>query len=382
MSADPGFLHVDRRKTGFDSAIGQAIARARIGKAAQRERRRCAIRGARAHNLKNIDVTIPRNQLTVITGLSGSGKSSLAFDTIYAEGQRRYMETLSAYARQFLGSMERPDVDSIEGLSPAIAIQPKTGIFSPRSTVGTLTEIYDYLRLLYARAGQPTCIQCGRPVVAHTTEQIVDEVLSLPGPKRMVILAPIKPDGRDARERLAELARAGFTRVMIDREVEQLSEDVYAKANQAGAIHLIVDRLVARDGVQKRLADSIEIASRYGDGMVKVEVAGEDLHGVRRRNTRSRGQKIEQVQQLADPATVLRSRRRARPRNVLSSQRTAGARAALQQRARLAWIRRVAQWRSTRYGDAALHSRRQGRVCASVSAGAVRIERAGALTRA
>jgi excinuclease ABC subunit A len=234
------------------------------------------IHGARVHNLKNIDVEIPRERLVVVTGVSGSGKSSLAFDTLYAEGQRRYLESLSADARQLLQAMERPDVESIEGLSPAIAIQPKTGIFSPRSTVGTLTEIYDYLRLLYARAGQPTCIQCGRPVVAHTTEQIVDEVLLLPGPRRMVILAPIKPDGRDARERLAELARAGFTRVMIDREVEQLSEDVYAKANQAGAIHLIVDRLVARDGVQKRLADSIEIASRYGDGVVKIEVAGEE----------------------------------------------------------------------------------------------------------
>jgi excinuclease ABC subunit A len=234
------------------------------------------IHGARVHNLKNIDVEIPRERLVVVTGVSGSGKSSLAFDTIYAEGQRRYLESLSANARQLLQQMERPDVESIEGLSPAIAIQPKTGIFSPRSTVGTLTEIYDYLRLLYARAGQPTCIQCGRPVVAHTTEQIVDEVLSLPGPRRIVILAPIKPDGRDARERLAELAHAGFTRVMIDREVEQLSEDVYAKASQAGAIGLIIDRLVVRDGVQKRLADSIEIASRHGDGVVKIEVAPEE----------------------------------------------------------------------------------------------------------
>jgi len=234
------------------------------------------IHGARVHNLKNIDVEIPRERLVVVTGVSGSGKSSLAFDTLYAEGQRRYLESLSADARQLLQPMERPDVEFIDGLSPAVAIQPKTGIFSPRSTVGTLTEIYDYLRLLYARAGQPTCIQCGRPVVAYATEQIVDELFSLAGPRRIVILAPIKLDGRDASERLAELARAGFTRVLIDREIEQLSEDVHAKANRAGAIHLIVDRLVVREGVEKRLADSIEIAARYGGGVVKIEVAREE----------------------------------------------------------------------------------------------------------
>jgi excinuclease ABC subunit A len=234
------------------------------------------IHGARVHNLKNIDVEIPRERLVVVTGVSGSGKSSLAFDTLYAEGQRRYLESLSADARQLLQPMERPDVESIEGLSPAIAIQPKTGFFSPRSTVGTLTEIHDYLRLLYARAGQPTCIQCGRPVVAYATEQIVDELFSLSGSRGIVILAPIKPDGRDASERLAELARAGFTRVLIDRGIEQLSEDVHVRANRGGAIHLIVDRLVVRDGVQKRLADSIEMAARYGGGVVKIEVAREE----------------------------------------------------------------------------------------------------------
>jgi excinuclease ABC subunit A len=234
------------------------------------------IHGARVHNLKNIDVEIPRERLVVVTGVSGSGKSSLAFDTLYAEGQRRYLESLSADARQRLQPMERPDVQSIEGLSPAIAIEPKTGIFSPRSTVGTLTEIYDYLRLLYARAGQPTCIQCGQPLIAYATEQIVDELFSLPATGRIVILAPIKLDGRDASERLAELARAGFTRVLIDRGIEQLSEDVHVRANQAGAIHLIVDRLVVREGAQKRLADSIEIAARYGGGVVKIEVAREE----------------------------------------------------------------------------------------------------------
>jgi excinuclease ABC subunit A len=232
------------------------------------------IHGARVHNLKNIDVEIPRERLVVVTGVSGSGKSSLVFDTLYAEGQRRYLESLSADARQLLQQLERPDVESIEGLTPAIAIQATTGAFSPRSTVGTLTEIYDYLRLLYARAGQPACIQCGRPVVAYATEQIVDEVLSLPTQTRIVVLAPIKPDGEAIVERLAELTRGGFTRVMIDHDIEQLSEDVYPKALQAGAIDLIIDRLVIREGVQKRLADSIEIASRHGGGVVKIELTG------------------------------------------------------------------------------------------------------------
>ncbi len=229
------------------------------------------IRGARVHNLKNIDVEIPRERFVVITGVSGSGKSSLAFDTLYAEGQRRYLESLSADARQFLRQMERPDVESIEGLSPAIAIQQKTVIFSPRSTVGTITEIYDYLRLLYARAGQPTCIQCGRIIVAYTTEQIVDELFSLPAQSRIVVLAPIR--SADTRETFAELARAGFTRVMIGREVKQLSEEVYVDEGQKEQLNLVVDRLAIRVGVQKRLADSLEMASRYGDGVIKIEVA-------------------------------------------------------------------------------------------------------------
>lgn len=233
------------------------------------------IRGARVHNLKNIDVEIPRDRLVVITGVSGSGKSSLAFDTLYAEGQRRYLESLSADVRQRLQQLERPDVESIDGLSPAVAIEAKTANFSPRSTVGTLTEIYDYLRLLYARAGQPTCIQCGRPVIAHATSQIVDEVVSLYSERRIIVLAPIRPDGRDSREILAELARAGFTRVMIDGRVEQLGEDLYAKY-QAGPMDLVVDRLVAREGAQKRLADSIEIASRHSGGFIKIEVPADE----------------------------------------------------------------------------------------------------------
>ncbi len=228
------------------------------------------IRGARVHNLKNIDVEIPRDRLVVITGVSGSGKSSLAFDTLYAEGQRRYLESLSADARQLLRQLEKPDVEAIEGLSPAIAVQQKAVIFSPRSTVGTITEIYDYLRLLYARAGQPTCIQCGRLIVAYTTEQIVDEVFSLPAQSRIVILAPIRSANR--REALAQLVRAGFTRVMIGGDIKQLSEDVGPGEMAKGPLHLVVDRLAIREGVQKRLADSLETASRYGNGVIKIEI--------------------------------------------------------------------------------------------------------------
>lgn len=229
------------------------------------------IQGARVHNLKNIDVEIPRDRLVVITGVSGSGKSSLAFDTLYAEGQRRYLESLSADARQFLRQMEKPDVESIEGLSPTIAIQQKTVIFSPRSTVGTITEIYDYLRLLYARAGQATCVQCGRNVVAYTTQQIVDELVSLPAQSRLVVLAPIRSAA--TRETFAQLARGGFTRVMIGGEVKPLSEEVDIDESQNGPLNLVIDRLAIRDGVQKRLADSLDMAGRYGNGVIKVNVA-------------------------------------------------------------------------------------------------------------
>jgi excinuclease ABC subunit A len=229
------------------------------------------IRGARVHNLKNIDVEIPRDRLVVVTGVSGSGKSSLAFDTLFAEGQRRYLESLSADARQFLRQIERPEVESIEGLSPAIAIQQKTANFSPRSTVGTITEIYDYLRLLYARAGQATCIQCGRMIVVYTTEQVVDELFSLPAQSRIVVLAPIRSAA--TRATVAELARAGFTRVMIGGEVKPLSEEVYVNAGEKAPLDLVVDRVAIRDGAQRRLADSLEMASRYGDGVIKVEVA-------------------------------------------------------------------------------------------------------------
>ncbi len=231
------------------------------------------VKGARVHNLKNIDVEIPRDQLVVITGVSGSGKSSLAFDTLYAEGQRRYLESLAADARQFLQQMEKPDVDSIEGLSPAIAIQQNTAQSNPRSTVGTLTEIYDYLRLLFARIGQPTCSQCGREISAQTIEQISDQLLSLPGETRIFVKAPVG-SGRepDPRTVLQELVRAGFARVKIDGEIHELSEEVPIEAQRPQEIDLIVDRLVLRPGIERRLADSLEVASRVGRQVIKVEI--------------------------------------------------------------------------------------------------------------
>jgi len=231
------------------------------------------IKGARVHNLKNIDLEIPRDRLVVITGVSGSGKSSLAFDTLYAEGQRRYLESLAADARQLLQQMERPDVDSIEGLSPAIAIQQKAAITTPRSTVGTVTEIYDYLRLLFARVGKPTCVQCGRDIRAWTIEEIVDQILSLPTGTRILVMAPIAlANQADYHERLKELAREGFARVKIDGEIKELPEAIDLDQTQSHQIDLVVDRLNVREGVEKRLADSLEIASRFGDQIIKVEI--------------------------------------------------------------------------------------------------------------
>ncbi len=229
------------------------------------------IRGARVHNLKNIDLEIPRDRLVVITGVSGSGKSSLAFDTLYAEGRRRYLESLAADARQFLRQLEKPDVDSIDGLSPAVAIQQKAGSYTPRSTVGTVTEIYDYLRLLFARIGEPACVQCGRQIQAHTVEQIVDRLLTLPEQTRILVMAPIVSDSKgDHRERLSELAREGFARVKIDGAVRELSEEIHLEKDRPHRIDLIVDRLVLRQGVEKRLADSLEIASRMGERVIKI----------------------------------------------------------------------------------------------------------------
>ncbi len=231
------------------------------------------IKGAREHNLKNIDLEIPRDKLVVITGVSGSGKSSLAFDTLYAEGQRRYVESLSAYARQFLEQMERPDVDSIEGLSPAISIEQKSAGQNPRSTVGTVTEIYDYLRLLYARIGKAECYQCGREITAQTVQQIVDQLLSLPRQTQLHVLAPIAAGRKgEYRRELKELSQAGFARVKIDGQPYELAEEISLKKNRPHDIDLVVDRLVLREGIEKRLADSLEVASRYGNEVIKVEV--------------------------------------------------------------------------------------------------------------
>ncbi len=231
------------------------------------------VKGAREHNLKNIDLEIPRDRLVVITGVSGSGKSSLAFDTLYAEGQRRYVESLSAYARQFLEQMERPDVDSIEGLSPAISIEQKSAGHNPRSTVGTVTEIYDYLRLLFARIGKPFCYQCGREISAQTVQQIVDRLVSLPPQTRIHILAPIVAGRKgEYRRELNALAQAGFARVRIDGRLYELAGEISLKRTLPHEIDLVVDRLVLREGIEKRLADSLEVASRYGNEMIKVEI--------------------------------------------------------------------------------------------------------------
>src|SRR5918994_118862 len=231
------------------------------------------VSGARVHNLKNIDLEIPRDQLVVITGVSGSGKSSLAFDTLYAEGQRRYLESLSADARQFLQQMQKPDVDAIEGLSPAIAIQQKSGVTNPRSTVGTLSEIYDYLRLLFARVGQPTCVGCGREISAQTIEQISDRLLALPEETRVFVMAPIGAGSKgEVGAVLQDLARAGFGRVRIDGQSRELSEEINIETHREHAIDLIVDRLILRPGIERRLADSLEVASRVGNRIIKAAI--------------------------------------------------------------------------------------------------------------
>src|SRR5205085_8459938 len=228
----------------------------------------------REHNLKDITVAIPRRSLTVITGLSGSGKSSLAFDTIYAEGQRRYVESLSAYARQFLGQMDKPDVDSIEGLSPAISIDQKTTSRNPRSTVGTVTEIYDYLRLLWARIGQPHCHICGRPIAGQSAEQIIDQVMELEEGSRFMVLAPIVR-GRKGEygKQLSELQAEGFSRVKVDGVLRRLEEEIVLDKKFKHDIAVVVDRLVMRPELRKRLADSIETAVAAADGLVEIEDA-------------------------------------------------------------------------------------------------------------
>jgi excinuclease ABC subunit A len=240
---------------------------------------RILIKGAREHNLKNIDVEIPRNRFVVITGVSGSGKSSLAFDTIYAEGQRRYVESLSAYARQFLGQMNKPDVDYIEGLSPAISIDQKTTSRNPRSTVGTVTEIYDYLRLLFARAGRPHCPDCGIAISQQTVEQMVDRILSLPEKTKIQVMAPLVRGRKGEYTKLLQQVRSdGFVRVRVDGRVYELEEEITLEKNKKHSIEIIVDRLVIKEGLEKRLADSLEVALKYGDGLVIIAVIdGEEM---------------------------------------------------------------------------------------------------------
>jgi len=231
------------------------------------------IRGAREHNLKNISLEIPRNRLVVITGVSGSGKSSLAFDTLYAEGRRRYVESLSAYARQFLDQRARPDVDAIEGLSPAIAIEQRGTITSPRSTVGTVTEIADYLRLLYARVGTPYCLECGRAIVRHSVPQIVDQILDLPESSRVQVLAPIQlKQAANFKSVLQELRKTGFVRVRVEGVLYDLSEEISLPRHAFSSFDLVVDRLVVKSDIARRLADSLETALRYGHDVVKVLV--------------------------------------------------------------------------------------------------------------
>jgi len=234
------------------------------------------VKGARENNLKNIDVTIPRDKLVVLTGLSGSGKSSLAFDTIYAEGQRRYVESLSAYARQFLGQMDKPDVDAIEGLSPAISIDQKTTSRNPRSTVGTVTEIYDYLRLLFARIGHPVCPEHGVEIASQTIEQMVDRILAYPERTRLQILAPIVSGRKGEHVKVLEdIKKKGYVRVRVDGELREVTEDIKLEKNKKHNIEVVIDRLVIKEGIRSRLADSLETAANLAGGRVIVDVIGE-----------------------------------------------------------------------------------------------------------
>ena len=236
------------------------------------------IEGARAHNLKNINVEIPRDKLVVVTGLSGSGKSSLAFDTIYAEGQRRYVESLSAYARQFLGQMDKPDVDNIEGLSPAISIDQKTTSHNPRSTVGTVTEIYDYLRLLYARVGRPHCPNCGKPIAQQSVDQMVDQIKALPEGTKLLIMAQlVRGKKGEHRKILDQIRRDGYVRVRIDGEVRDLGEEIALEKQKKHTIEVVVDRLVVREGMESRLTDSLETALKAGGGVVYVQIVDGEL---------------------------------------------------------------------------------------------------------
>ena len=235
------------------------------------------IKGARVHNLKNVDLTIPRDKFIVFTGLSGSGKSSLAFDTIYAEGQRRYIESLSSYARQFLGQMEKPDMDYIEGLSPAISIDQKTTSKNPRSTVGTITEIYDYLRLLYARVGVPHCTVCGREIKPQTVDQIVDKICQLPEKTRFQIMSPIVRGRKgEYTKELDQIRKSGFVRVRVDGIIYDLSEKITLNKNKKHNIDVVVDRLIMKEDIRSRLTDSVETATKLSGGLLTVSLSDDE----------------------------------------------------------------------------------------------------------
>ena len=267
---------------------------------------RIVVRGAREHNLKNIDLEIPRDQLVVITGLSGSGKSSLAFDTIYAEGQRRYVESLSAYARQFLEQMEKPEVDSIEGLSPAISIEQKTTSKNPRSTVGTVTEIYDYLRVLFARVGIPHCPRCGKVISAQTVQQMVDRVLAQPQGTRLLVLAPVVRGRKGEYKKLFfDLQRQGYSRVRVNGVVRELGEEIELDKKRKHTIDVVVDRLIVRENLGSRLADSLETALRLADGIVTVEtVTSEDGRSAGPEPGRAHNRPPSSRAGLKDPAAI------------------------------------------------------------------------------
>ena len=240
-----------------------------------RPREYIKIRGANEHNLQNLDVDIPRNELVVLTGLSGSGKSSLAFDTIYAEGQRRYMESLSSYARQFLGQMEKPNVEKIEGLSPAISIDQKSTNRNPRSTVGTVTEIYDYFRLLYARIGIPHCPSCGKEIRRQSVDQMVDQIMELPEGSKIQLLAPVVRGRKGEHAKVLERAkRAGYVRVRVDGSLYELTEEIKLDKNIKHNIEIVVDRLVVKPGIERRLTDSVESVLALAEGLLMVDVIG------------------------------------------------------------------------------------------------------------
>ncbi len=241
------------------------------------EKNKIIIRGAKEHNLKNIDLELPRDKFIVITGLSGSGKSSLAFDTIYAEGQRRYVESLSSYARQFLGQMEKPDVEYIEGLSPSISIDQKTTSRNPRSTVGTVTEIYDYLRLLFARIGIPYCYKCGKEITSQTVDQMVDKIMELEERSRIQILAPVIRGKKGEHQKILEnIKKEGFVRVIVDGEMYEVDQEIKLEKNKAHDIEIVVDRIIVKEGVEGRLADSIETALKLADGLIIVDIIDKD----------------------------------------------------------------------------------------------------------